>query len=109
MNLYRAPKSHISHRDHLNFITPLLHSMISTLFFPLLPWLFQLTWFAWFLTVLVFLLSNGDREYRTSTEDLRYNFSEGEPCQPTGFHERYENTTAECLFARYRENGQLLR
>ena len=32
-------------------------SMLSTLFFPILPWLLQLVWFAWFLIILMYLFN----------------------------------------------------
>ena len=34
-------------------------SMISTLFFPLVPWFFQICLFAWFVVVMAFLATSG--------------------------------------------------
>lgn len=39
-------------------------SMLSTLFFPLFPWFFQIVLFSWFIIVLAFLSTSGTGEYR---------------------------------------------
>jgi len=41
-----------------------LSSMLSTLFFPLIPWLMQLILFAWFVAVMVYLVTSGVAEYK---------------------------------------------
>lgn len=46
------------------YIFRCLSSMLSTLFFPLIPWLMQLILFAWFVGVMVFLVTSGSAEYR---------------------------------------------
>ena len=38
--------------------------MLSTLFFPLIPWLLQLILFAWFVVILVFLATSGEKEFK---------------------------------------------
>ena len=38
--------------------------MLSTLFFPLVPWLLQLILFAWFVAVMVYLVTSGTAEYK---------------------------------------------
>lgn len=42
-----------------------LSAMLSTLFFPLIPWLLQLILFSWFVVVLVYLTTSGTAEYKT--------------------------------------------
>lgn len=84
-------------------------SMMSTLFFPLLPWLFQLAWFAWFIIILLYLMSNGTKQYQVSHNDTTYNITVGDECDEDLFSSRYPNSTASCLFAKYKENKNLLR
>ena len=50
-------------RNH-SLLIRCLSSMLSTLFFPLIPWLMQLILFAWFVGVMVFLVTSGSAEYR---------------------------------------------
>lgn len=52
-----------------------LTSMMSTLFFPLVPWLLQLILFTWFVGVLVYLVTSGSAQFKkvengTLTEDV---------------------------------------
>jgi len=41
-----------------------LTRMLSTLFFPLIPWIMQLILFAWFVGVLVFLVTSGSAQFK---------------------------------------------
>ncbi|XP_066928594.1 choline transporter-like protein 4 isoform X2 [Clytia hemisphaerica] len=84
-------------------------SMLSTLFFPILPWIFQLAWFTWFLVVLSFLMSNGTKQYQVSHNDTLYNLTVGDACNHETFESKYPNSKASCLFAKYKENVHLLR
>lgn len=38
--------------------------MLSTLLFPLIPWLLQLILFTWFVVILVFLATSGEKEFK---------------------------------------------
>jgi len=86
-----------------------LWSMLSTLFFPIFLWVFQLIWFAWFVTVLVFLASNGTKEYRVMDNDPVYNITNGTVCDPSKFQSMYPKTNSTCMFSKYKENANLLR
>ncbi|XP_065067875.1 choline transporter-like protein 4 isoform X2 [Rhopilema esculentum] len=84
-------------------------SMLSALFFPLLLWVFQLAWFAWFIAVLLCLASNGTKEYRVLEDDTTYNITNGTVCDPKKFSSQYPGTNASCVFSKYKENNILLR
>ena len=43
--------------------------MLSTLFFPLFPWLLQLILFAWFVAVMVYLVTSGTAEFKQVKND----------------------------------------
>ena len=49
--------------------------MLSALFFPLLPWFLQLVWFTWFAVILIYLMSNGTKQYRVSQNDTNFNLT----------------------------------
>ena len=83
--------------------------MLSTLFFPLFPWLLQLAWFAWFLIILMYLMSNGTKQYQVSEDDVTYNLTIGDECDHKTFTKSYPNTKSQCLFGKYVENTNLLR
>ncbi|XP_065647600.1 choline transporter-like protein 4 isoform X2 [Hydra vulgaris] len=84
-------------------------SMLSTLFFPLLPWILQIAWFAWFIVVLLFLMSNGIKQYQVSADDNTYNLTMGKACSLDTFSSLYPKTNVTCLFAKYSENVNLFR
>lgn len=83
-------------------------TMLSALFFPLIPWLLQIVWFAWFAVILAFLFSNGTKQYRVDQNDTRYNLSIEQVCNPDMFTTRYPGTNSSCLFADYAENKNLM-
>ncbi|XP_020916237.1 choline transporter-like protein 4 isoform X2 [Exaiptasia diaphana] len=88
-----------------------LASMLSTLFFPLVPWLLQLVLFFWFVIVLLFLATNGTPNYNivdVPKNDL-YNLTNGSTCDPMTFESKYKNTTASCILMGYKENVHLFR
>lgn len=85
-------------------------SMLSTLFFPILPWILQLIWGAWFLVVLLFLMSNGTKQYQVSQNDTNINLTVGDMCDQLTFKSDYPaaDPLTQCLFAKYKENDWLL-
>ena len=52
-------------------------TMLSTLFFPILPWLFQAVWLLWFVAVLLYLMSNGIQQYEVTLNDTQWNLTAG--------------------------------
>ncbi|XP_032241921.2 choline transporter-like protein 4 isoform X2 [Nematostella vectensis] len=87
-----------------------LSSMLSTLFFPIIPWLMQLILFAWFLIVIIYLATNGVPQYKVSNlPDDPYNLTDGTTCDPATFDSKYPNTSSSCILVGYKENDHLLR
>lgn len=64
MNVTNIVRLIIRNHSLLILLIRCLSSMLSTLFFPLIPWLMQLILFAWFVGVMVFLVTSGSAEYR---------------------------------------------
>ncbi|KAK3747927.1 hypothetical protein QZH41_008845, partial [Actinostola sp. cb2023] len=88
-----------------------LSSMLSTLFFPLIPWLLQLVLFIWFIVVLLYLATNGKPDYETVDvpNNNIHNLTNGTTCDPKTFDSKYPNTSASCILIGYTENPHLLR
>ncbi|XP_031574217.1 choline transporter-like protein 4 isoform X2 [Actinia tenebrosa] len=88
-----------------------LSSMLSTLFFPLIPWLMQLILFVWFIAVLLYLSTNGKPQYETVDvpENDIYNLTNSADCNAKTFDSMYPNTSASCILIGYKENKYLLR
>eukprot|EP00794_Sanderia_malayensis_P015860 gene15860-17458_t len=84
-----------------------LCSMLSTLFFPVIIWVFQFAWFAWFLVVLLYLASNGVKQYRVVNAEPN-RMANDSACDPKTFYLTYPNTTASCIFSKYKESNYLL-
>ena len=54
-------------------------------------------------------MSNGTKQYQVSHTDTGYNLTVGDACNYETFSDKYSNANATCLFARYKENPNLLR
>ncbi|CAB4032448.1 Choline transporter 4, partial [Paramuricea clavata] len=78
-------------------------SMISTLFFPIIPWILQLFVFAWFVAVALFLVSNGTAKYHTL--DGNSTMGNSTECDPKTFND----TKLDCVLAGYETNKNLNR
>lgn len=80
--------------------------MLSTLFFPLIPWLLQLMLFAWFVAVLVFLVTAGSANFKqvkngTVTDIL---------CSATDALQSIDSSlNVSCNFAEYKTETNLFR
>ena len=59
-------------------------SMLSTLFFPLIPWIMQFALFAWFLVIMLYLVTNGVPDYRVinAVKGNQHNLTNGSTCDP---------------------------
>ncbi|XP_057289899.1 choline transporter-like protein 4 isoform X1 [Hydractinia symbiolongicarpus] len=85
-----------------------LTAMISTLFFPLLPWLMQLILFCWFVAVLAFLVTAGDAEF----EQVNNGTFSKIACTATDAINDWipgSNDTISCNFKKYVNNDNILR
>ena len=78
-------------------------SMISTLFFPIIPWILQLFVFAWFVAVALFLVSNGTAKYHTL--DRNGTLVNSTECDP----KTYNDSMLDCVLAGYETNKHLNR
>lgn len=54
-------------------------------------------------------MSNGKKQYQVSHNDTIYNLTVGDVCNPDTFKLNHPTTKADCLFAKYVENVNLLR
>ena len=79
-------------------------SMISTLFFPVIPWILQLFVFAWFVAVALFLVSNGTAKYHTLDRNgMQVNYST--ECNP----KTHNDSMLDCVLTGYETNKHLNR
>ncbi|XP_065068597.1 choline transporter-like protein 4 isoform X2 [Rhopilema esculentum] len=79
--------------------------MISTLFFPIIPWIFQVILFTWFVGVLTYLVTSGDASYKqvkngTVTTAL---------CKAADALSSVNDQNVSCNFIEYKTNDNLLR
>lgn len=83
----------------------------TSLFFPFIPWLLQLSLFAWFLAVAVYLVTNGTPMYKVigAPKGDPYNLTNTSDCDPRTFESQFPNSSASCVLAGYKENVHLFR
>ncbi len=55
------------------------------------------------------MASNGTKEYRVMNADAAFNMTNETICDVKTFAASYPNTTASCIFSKYKENNLLLR
>jgi len=79
--------------------------MLSTLFFPLVPWILQLILFAWFVAVLVYLVTSGEAEY---TRD-KNNTVTNSICDAVEAVQDKIGTNESCTFNKYNTDVNVLR
>jgi len=82
-----------------------LSSMLSTLFFPLIPWLMQLILFTWFVGVMVFLVTSGSAEYR----QIENNTLTNTICSAAEAAADQLNQNFTCSFQKYQTDDNILR
>ncbi|XP_071948307.1 choline transporter-like protein 2 [Antedon mediterranea] len=77
--------------------------MLSTLFWPLFPFLLQLIVLSLWAAIALYLASAGAATYITAAvpDDDAYNLTNGSDCTKDTFETDYPNTTALCLFEHY--------
>ena len=82
-------------------------AMLSTLFFPIFPWILQLILFAWFLVVLAFLSTSGTGEYREILNGTLTDLA----CEATAAINDFidSNQTISCNFQQYNTDANILR
>lgn len=84
-----------------------ISSMFSTLFFPLVPWLLQLILFAWFVVVLVYLVTSGTAQF----QQVNNGTLAQEACSQAQAVVNYfdKNNSISCNFQKYQTDDNILR
>jgi len=82
-------------------------SMLSTLFFPIIPWIMQLVLFAWFCAVLAFLATSGEKQFKQVNNGTLSNLL----CSATDAVNDFidSNKTISCNFEKYKTDDNVLR
>ncbi|XP_078605310.1 choline transporter-like protein 4 isoform X4 [Branchiostoma floridae x Branchiostoma japonicum] len=80
-------------------------NIMSTLFFPLIPWILQLILFAYWGAVALFLASSGQaqyevQDYNTTNTSTASNMT-GQSCTPTTFDTSAVSDSVQCAFVKY--------
>ncbi|XP_035683618.1 choline transporter-like protein 4 isoform X3 [Branchiostoma floridae] len=80
-------------------------NIMSTLFFPLIPWILQLILFAYWGAVALFLASSGQaqyevQDYNTTNTSTASNMT-GQSCTPTTFDTNAVSDSVQCAFVKY--------
>ncbi|CAH1271865.1 SLC44A4 [Branchiostoma lanceolatum] len=80
-------------------------NIMSTLFFPLIPWILQIVLFAYWGAVALFLASSGQAQYEVqdynSTNTSTASNMTGQSCTPTSFDTSAVSSTVQCAFVKY--------
>lgn len=84
--------------------------MVFSLFFPIIPWILQMILFAWFVGVLVFLVTSGSPSYQVTSNNNVNDTKNGQSCQINDYAGKVglaNNYT--CSFVNFTDNNHVFR